>query len=102
MAVTCAVAHGNVGSFTHRARPWIEPTTSERQHRVLNLLGHKENSRTCPSKRPMGSGRLWLQQWREEETFTGRFSRVEWTVTRGFDEEGERDGGGRSLAGSAS
>ena len=43
-SVTYIAAYGNAGSLTHWTRPGIEPTSSQRQHWVLNLLSHNGNS----------------------------------------------------------
>ena len=42
--MTYAAACGNAGSLTHWVRPEIQPTSSQRQHWVLNLLSHSGNS----------------------------------------------------------
>ena len=42
---TYTAACDNTGSLTPRVRPGIEPTSSQRQHWVLNLLSRKGNSR---------------------------------------------------------
>ena len=46
---TYATAYSNSGSLTHWARPGIEPTSSQRQHQVLNPLSHSGNSCTTSS-----------------------------------------------------
>ena len=43
-SVTYTATYGNTGSLTHWARPEIEPTSSQRQCWVLNLLSHNGNS----------------------------------------------------------
>ena len=41
---TYATAYGNARSLTHWARPEIEPTSSQRQCWIFNLLSHNRNS----------------------------------------------------------
>ena len=43
-SVTYAAAYGNTRSLAHWARPGIEPTSSCRQWRILNLLNHNGNA----------------------------------------------------------
>ena len=43
-AVTYTAACGNVGSLIHWVRPVMEPTSSWRQHQVLNPLSNSGNS----------------------------------------------------------
>ena len=47
--------NSNTGSLTHWARPRIEPTSSQRQCRVLNQWSHSGNSGTRPF--------IWMQPW---------------------------------------
>ena len=42
-SITYAAACGNTRPLTHRARPGIEPISSQRQCWVLNLLSHNGN-----------------------------------------------------------
>ena len=44
VSVTYSAVCGNAGSLTHRARPGIEPASSQGQHQVLNPLSHNGNS----------------------------------------------------------
>ena len=50
-SATYIAACGNARSFTHGGRPGIEPTFSQRQHLILNLLSHKRNSKIWSSQR---------------------------------------------------
>ena len=43
---TCATACSNTRSLTHWTKPGIEPSSSQRQYEVLNLLSHYRNSLT--------------------------------------------------------
>ena len=45
-SATYTTTHGNARSLTHRGRPGIKPTSSGRQHPVLNPLSHNRNSHT--------------------------------------------------------
>ena len=37
-------SYGNTGSLAHCTRLGIEPLLQQRQHQILNLLGHSGNS----------------------------------------------------------
>ena len=41
---TYSTAYSNVRSLTYGVRPGLKPTTSQRQHRILNPLGHNGRS----------------------------------------------------------
>ena len=46
-SVLYATTRGNAGSLTHWTRPGIDPTSSQGQHRVLNLLSCNGNASLC-------------------------------------------------------